>query len=119
MPLKVASPGRSTPALSYELDVEAVLSFTDRCAGAHSLNNLAKQGNLETEWMEKAVFFSRFEAQLCFQVSELITAEASMDKPSKGSKTQKSKKISPNKDSFMIDTGHDDSHHAKDTSTTL
>ena len=50
--------------LTYEINLDTVLSFTERNSGQQTLNKLIEDGkdiNLETD-----VFFSRFDAQLCF-----------------------------------------------------
>lgn len=33
-------------SLIYSIDVETVLSFTDRCSSLHTLNRLSKQGHV-------------------------------------------------------------------------
>ena len=40
VPLKLD--GERAYTLAYSIDVESVLSFTDRCSDSHTLNNLSK-----------------------------------------------------------------------------
>ena len=81
MPLKQTNEASAT-GLAYAIDTNVILSFTDRHSGNYTLNKLIKSENsIPKEFLERSVFFSRFEAQLCFQISELIPAEESLAKP--------------------------------------
>ena len=66
MPLKfdldaaVVGQDFGSSGLAYEIDLDTVLSFTERNSGKQTLNKLIEDGkdvNLETD-----VFFSRFDA---------------------------------------------------------
>ena len=101
MPLKQTSEAAaSDTSLAYAIDTNVILSFTERYSGNYTLNKLIRsENNVCQEFLEKSVFFSRFEAQLCFQISELIPAEDSLAKPI--SKLEPVK-ISPSKATFLM-----------------
>jgi len=61
VPLKLDA--GASKGLSYSIDTATVLSFAERNLGAHTLSGAAGLGSGE---LQKAVFFSRFDPQLCF-----------------------------------------------------
>lgn len=75
--------------------------MTDRCSGQHTLNKLARDGQLSQDALEKGVFFSRFETQCCFQVASLISAQESLAKPAS---RQMCSNMSPSTKTFAEDS---------------
>ena len=64
MPLKQTSEAAaSDTSLAYAIDTNVILSFTERYSGNYTLNKLIRsENNVCQEFLEKSVFFSRFEA---------------------------------------------------------
>ena len=65
VPLKLSNQPNGSP-LSYQIDQETVHAFADRNLGERTLKRLNENGLVDDAMHKDAVFFSRFDPQLCF-----------------------------------------------------
>ena len=60
-PLKLVSSSPEEASFAYELDIETILSFTEKNLASRTLKQLIANEQINSADLEKAVFFSRFD----------------------------------------------------------